>query len=234
MVRPLDPATAIGVTQPIIPLAAIIKLYVVGDPLLAWTGYGDLKFNAGQTGDTELDGSTFKGIGDIIELSTISEGVGGTDSLDVSLPGVDLNNNEMKQVIRDRNLWQFQRALAWLMLIDPVSGAITGKPFRIRTGRIDSMPYSENANGGIIKCKIESQQAYGNEALNSRYSEQIDINSNDTSQKWIWSLANMSAVIGKATAAELNQQIGKNNPGSGAKYSRDGLIGFVAGNIGLV
>ncbi len=215
MVRPLDSATAAAVGNPIIPLAAIVRLYIVGDPLLAWTGLGDLVFGAGATGDPELDGATFKGIGSIIELAGISEGVGGTDGLAITLPGVDLNNLAMKQVIRDRNLWQFQRGLVWLMLINPDTGAITGKPFRVRTGRIDSMPYRQQNGEGSITAVIEGQQAYGTEALNSRYSEQPDININDTSQKWVWNLANMSAIIGKSTAAELNRQVAATNPGGG-------------------
>lgn len=218
MVRPLDPATATATTQSIIPLAAIVKLYVVGDPLLAWTGYGDLVFAANQTGDTELDGNTFKGLEDIVELAGISEGIGGTDGLEITLPGVDLNDDEMKQVIRDRDRWQFQRGIVWLMLLDPDTYAIAGKPFRIRTGRIDNMPYSEANGKGVIKCTIEGQQAYGNEALNSRYSEQVDINPNDTSQTWVWNLANMSAIIGQATAPSLNHQISYTNAGSGYNY----------------
>jgi hypothetical protein len=199
--------------------------------LLAWTGIGDLTFGAGQTGDTELDGVTFKGIGDALELSGLSEGIGGTDGLQVTLPGVDLNSNEMKQIIRDRDLWQFQRALTWLMLIDPDTGAITGKPFRIRTGRIDNMPYKEDRGKGSLNCVIEAQQAYGNEALNSRYSEQSDINSTDTSQKWVWNLANMSPIIGRSTAAEVNRQIAATNPGSGYIMKSGGGGGWALGNL---
>jgi hypothetical protein len=218
MVRPLDPATATATSGVIIPLAAIVYLDIQNDPLYAWTGIGDLTFAAGATGDAGLDGKTFYGLGDILEMKSISEGVGGSDGLEISFPGVDLNDTMMQQVIRDRDRWQFRRAIAWLMLLDPVTMGIAGKPFRIKTGRMDSMPFEENNEGATIKCVIEGQQSYGNEPLNTRYSEQIDLNSVDTSQKYVYQLANMSPIIGISSVAEVNAAIADTNtsptPGS--------------------
>lgn len=201
MSRPLEAATKAAFSKPILPLAVILRLEIQDDPLYAWTGIGDLVFTAGQTGDPSLDGMTFKGTGDIVEISTVSEGVGGSDALEVAMPGVDIANPMMRQLIRDRRRWQFKRAVVWLMALDPDTDAIAGKPFRIKTGRIDAMPYSENGDGGVIKCVIEGQQAYGNQAINTRYSEQINLNPNDNSQTWVHALANQSAELGKSTAS---------------------------------
>ncbi len=192
MTRPLETATATAVSAPILPLAAIVYLDILDDPLFAWTGIDDLIFTAGQTGDISLDSKTFKGIGTIIEISNVSEGVGGSDALEMSLPGVDPLQPMMKQLITDRRRWQFRRAIVWMLVLDPVTGSIEGKPFRIKTGRMDKMPYTESNQGGVIKVKIEGQQAYGSEPLNSRYSEQVDLNPNDNSQKWVHSLANIT------------------------------------------
>jgi len=186
------------------------------------------------TGDPSLDGKTFSGLGDILEINTVSEGVGGSDGLEITFPGVDLNDTMMQQVIRDRDRWQFRRAIVWLMLLDPVTFLVAGQPFRIKTGRIDSMPFEENNEGGTIKCVIEGQQSSADEPLNTRYSEQIDINANDTSQKYIYQLANMSAIIGKSTTAELNQAIvvgntspipGETGGGGGAAFTGGGSGG---------
>jgi hypothetical protein len=246
MVRPLEAATANALNEPVIPLAAIVSLDIQDDPLLAWTGIGDLTFAAAATGDAALDGKTFKGIGEIIEIKTVSEGVGGSDGLEIAFPGVSLDNTMMKQVIRDRRRWQFKRALVWMMLLDPDDFTIAGKPFRIKTGLIDSMPFDENDNVGVIKAVIEGQQSYGNEPLNTRYSEQIDLNPNDTSQKYVYHLANMSAIIGKSTATELNTMIaiansggssvvpGVTGSGGGYTYGGGGNGGGLRSSVNLV
>jgi len=199
MTRPLEAATITSLNGKDLPLAAIVYLDILGDNVLAWTGIGDLVFGAGQTGDASLDGKTFTGVGTFIELSEISDGIGGSDALEISLPGVDVGQPALRQLITNRNAWQFRRAIVWLMTLDAETYAITGKPFRIKTGRMDRMPLSENNNNGVVRCVIEGQQSYGDIPLASRYSEQIDINPNDTSQKWAHSLANMKAIIGKST-----------------------------------
>lgn len=196
MTRPLDTTTAAALDLPVIPLATIVRLDIVGDPLYCWTGLGDLTFGASETGDPALDGFTYLGTGTAIDIGQVSEGAGGSDALELSLAGVSLSDPMLRQVIANRNRWQFKRALVWMMLLDATTGAIAGKPFRIKTGRIDKMPYDESNGIGIVKCRIEGQQSYSKEATGTRYSEQRDIVSTDTSQDYIYSLANMAAQFG--------------------------------------
>lgn len=216
MTRPLHATTALALDKPELPLAAILYLDILGDPLYCWSGIGDLVFAAAQTGDPSLDGLTFNGTGTLIEISSVSEGVGGSDALEIALPGVDLAQPMLRQLITNRNRWQFRRAVVWLMALDPVTYAIAGNPFRIKTGRMDQMPYTENAKGGVVKCKIEGQQSYGDTPLASRYSEQIDINSADVSQKYVHSLANMTAALGQPSASPSN--IASNGGSSGPSW----------------
>jgi hypothetical protein len=64
---------------------------------------------------------------------------------------------------------------------------------------MDQMVVAEDDDGtGTVACTIESQQAYASQATNSRYSEQGEIDPTDTSQKWVWQLANMTPAIGQA------------------------------------
>lgn len=208
MTRPLQAATSTALGQPILPLAVIVYLDVESDPLYAWSGIGDLSFAAAATGDPSLDGKTFLGTGTLIEVGEVSEGAGGSDALELTLPGVDLGEPMLRQLITNRNRWQFRRAVVWLMVLNPDTNAIEGKPFRIKTGRMDQMPYSENDRSGQVKCVIEGQQSYGDIPLASRYSEQLDINPNDTSQNWVHALANMNATIGKATVTPVSSATG--------------------------
>ena len=167
---------------------------------MTWTGLGNLTFAGGATGDSYLDGNTFIGAGTAIEIGNATDQIGGSDVLTLSLAGVDITQPILRQVIYNRDRWQFRRALIWMMTLDPVTYAITGKPFRIKTGRMDQMPYTENASGGIVQCKIEGQQSYGKQPLMTRYSEQLDIDSADISQNYIYSLANMTAALGTPSA----------------------------------
>lgn len=195
--RQVEAATKTAFDGEILPLAVILSLDIADDPLYCWSGHGDLTFGPGETGDPSLDGQTFVGTGDIIDISNISEGIGGSDALEISMPGVSLDEPLLRQLIRDRRRWQFKRAVVWLLVLDPDTLDIVGKPFRIKTGRIDKMPFKDNGKSGTIKCVIEGQQSYGNIPLGSRYSEQFDLNPLDTSQKYVHSLANMNATIGK-------------------------------------
>lgn len=194
--RPLDTATAAAFQQSDLPIAFIIYLDILSDPLLTWTGMGDLVFTAGQTGDALLDGQTFTGSGTLFEIGASTDAIGGSDVMTLSLAGVDITMPLLRQLIYNRNRWQFRRATVWMMVLDPVTYAIAGKPFRVKTGRMDQMPYSESANGGIVQCKIEGQQAYGKQPSMTRYSEQLDLDSGDISQNYIYSLANMTAALG--------------------------------------
>ncbi len=113
MTRLLDALTKTALQQPILPFAAIIRLDVDTDPLFCWSGIGDLVFTAGQTGDSALDTYTFTGTGTAAEISTVSEGVGGSDALEISLPGVDMDLPALRQLMRDKRLgvgsWRLTR-----------------------------------------------------------------------------------------------------------------------------
>lgn len=228
MTRPLDSATSTALGLPDLPFAALLSLDILGDPLIAWNGIGDLVFGAGVTGDPSLDGNTFAGIGSIIEISTVSDGVGGSDTLEISLPGVDPFQPAMRQVITNRNRWQFRRAVVWLMALDPDTLAVVGKPFRIKTGRMDRMPFNEANKQAVIKCSIEGQQAYGNSPLGTRYSEAIDINPNDISQNFVYSLANMSPQMGQDSASSGGYNSGGASSGGGG--SGQGGVRFMQNN----
>lgn len=179
--------------------AYIIRLDVENDPLFAWTGFGDLTFGASQTGDTALDGQTFQGITHLIaEVGAVQDGQGGSGALEIVVPGVDLQDEMMRQVVFDRRRWQFRPGRVWIALFDD-NGALLGNPIRMRSGYMDKMTVTEDDDGqGTVKCIIESQQAYAGPALNTRYSEQREIDSADNSQDWVWQLANMTPALGQA------------------------------------
>jgi hypothetical protein len=178
--------------------AYIIRLDVEADPLFAWTGFGDLVFAPGQTGDTALDGFTFAGITHLIaEVGAVQDGQGGGGALEITLPGVDLTDEMMRQIVYDKRRWQFLPGWVWIALLDD-NGNLIGNPIRMRSGRMDKMPIVEEDDGkGTLKCVLEGQQAYATQANNTRYSEQKELDPNDNSQDWVWQLANMTPALGQ-------------------------------------
>ena len=199
MARTLDPATKTATEAENLNLAWIIRLDIETDPVFAWTGFGDLTFGAGATGDAALDTFTFEGITHLIgEIGAVTDGDSGSDALELRLPGVDLQDELMKQVVYDKRKWKFRPGRVWLALFND-AGNVIGKPIRVKTGHIDQMAVQESEDGdGVIVCTIESQQSYAAEALNSRWSEQTELDPNDNSQQYVYALANMTPALGQA------------------------------------
>jgi hypothetical protein len=180
-------------------VAYIIRLDVETDPLFAWTGYGDLVFGASETGDPSLDSQTFYGITHLVADIGAVEDSHGSNGLKIVLPGIDLTAPAMQQVVYDKRKWQFKAARIWLLFLDD-NGAIIGKPIRVRSGKMDQMKVIETDDGeGIVECMVESAQAYAGEALNTRYSEQAELDATDNSQRYVWQLANQNPTVGKRT-----------------------------------
>lgn len=219
MTRPLDTATAAAFQTSDLPLAFIVRLDILSDPLLIWSGLSDLVIGASAYGDTALDGATYTGTGNLVQIGNITDSLGGSDALEISLPGVDLTMPALKQLIYNRNRWQFRQAWVWMMVLDPVTYAIVGKPFRVFTGRMDQMPYSETKAGGVVKCRIEGQQSYGEQPSLTRYSENIStVNSSDVSQNYVYSLANMTASLGTPSAKPTTTYPGGGYLGGGYRF----------------
>lgn len=215
MARTIDPATAALVDSPTVGWAYFIRLDIASDPILVWTGFGSYSFLAGFA-DTALAGQTFDGITHLVgEVSPVTEGQGGSEALRLSLPGVNLADEAMRQVVYDRRQWQFRQAWVWVALLGP-TGDMVGSPIRLKSGRMDQMTVVENEDGsGTVYCQIESAQSYSGEALFTRYSEQKDLDSTDISQDYVWSLANMTPAIGSATNLVAAQPSGYNSPYNG-------------------
>jgi hypothetical protein len=197
------------------------------DPIFAWTGFGDLTFTPGQTGDGALDGKTFEGITHLVaEIGAVGDGDTGSEALELRLPGVDLLDEAMKQVVYDRRKWKFRQAWVWLAFLDD-AGNVIGKPVRVKTGRMDQMAVRESEDGeGMVVCSIESQQSYAAEALASRWSEQGDIDPADTSQQWVWSLANMTPALGQSNVIPGGNPYSSYYSG-GRMFDSDGRNAFV-------
>ena len=199
--RSLDAPTTAAITSSSVFPIWLARLDISNDPVYIHTGIGNIAFSAGQTGDAGLDGYTFAGIGDIGSISAIQDDATGSQSVVLGLPGVQLTGDYLNQLVFNQYTWQGNRAWLWFAAGNN-AGAIIGNPTRVKTGRMDQMPITIDAdtNTGKIMLTIESQQSYSNVPLYTRYSEQIEIDPLDMSQIYIPDLANKSPVIGDSTS----------------------------------
>lgn len=175
----------------------IVRLDILGDPVYAWTGRG--LFQPSGTGDAALDGNTYIGLGPIQAINDIEDTEAGSQRVTLQLPGIDLNDDLLQQIVVNSNKWQFRQAWIWYGLLNETYNVIAN-PARIKTGRMDQMQVSHSGITGTVLVTVESHQSYASQALGSRYIQQKDIDSTDKSQDFVHDLANKQPGIGIVNA----------------------------------
>lgn len=193
MARDLHPATAAALEAATIYPAWVVRLDIKDDPLEVWTGLRD--FTPSGTGDAALEGRTYEGVGLIGQIGAIIDSAEGSQAVSLTLPGIDPNGDALKQFVWDARVWQFRQSWIWLALMD-AAGAVIGRPIRFKTGRMDRVYARSTEDGGELVVDLESHQVYAAQALTSRYSEQTDIDTSDTSQRFVHDLANRQPNLG--------------------------------------
>lgn len=184
------------VQEPDIRPVWIVRLDITTDPVYAWTGRGP--FAPTSTGDDALDGNTFIGVGNIGKITAVKDGEKGSSAVTLSLPGVDLNDDLLKQIITNSETWQFRQAWIWFGLLDNSLGVIAN-PTRIKTGRMDQMMIGGSGSEGTVNVIVESYQAYAQRALQSRYIDQKILDATDKSQDFVHDLSNKQPGVGIPT-----------------------------------
>ena len=196
MARDLTAGMITEVQEPLIKPVWILRLDIDTDPLYAWTGRGD--FAPTGTGDSALDGNTFTGLGNIGKIGNIEDTENGSSAVQLILPGVDLNDTALQEVVLNERLWQNRQGWIWFGLLDTTYATIIS-PTRVKTGRMDQMTVAGSGSSGIVTIALESHQSYVSQALNTRYSQQEELDATDTSQNYVHDLANRQPGIGLST-----------------------------------
>lgn len=212
MTRSIDSTTLANIQEPVIYLIWFIRLDVQGEPVYINSGMVDLFFGSGLGYDPALVGFTFKGVGIIGSIDTVTDSTDGSQSLNLTLPGVQLGGDYLSQFVNNADLWQHYPGYIFCGTTDS-SGNLSGKPFRIKSSRMDQITITIDPDGntGTLVVALESQQSYSGEALFTRYSEQPDIDSTDTSQQLSAAIANAVPGIGiSSTNPVTTQQIAQN------------------------
>lgn len=215
MARDLTAGMITEVQESLIKPVWILRLDIDTDPLYAWTGRGD--FSPTGTGDSALDGNTFIGLGNIGKIGDIEDTENGSNAVQLVLPGVDLNETALQEVVLNERLWQNRQGWIWFGLLDTTYNTIIS-PTRVKTGRMDQMTVSGSGSTGTVTVALESHQSYVSQALNTRYSQQDELDGTDTSQDYVHDLANRQPGIGQSdnfTSMDDFISIGIGNEGGG-------------------
>lgn len=194
--RDLHEDAAAEVIAPQIKPVWIVRLDIETDPVYAWTGRG--QFVASDTGDDALDGHTYDGLGNIGEISSIKEDNNGSDTVTLTLPGVELDQELLDQIVNDARKWQGRRAWLWLAFLNETYGVVAN-PIRVKSAVMDQMKLNDDGGTGTIVVTLESHQAHISRQTRTRYSRQRDIDPEDASQDYIHDLANKQPPVGEKT-----------------------------------
>lgn len=156
MSRDLHASTAAALPSGPYRPVLIGRFNIVDDPVYAWTGTG-LYMPTG-TSDTALNGNTYDPAEGFIELTPIKEDLGMGGPVVLTMAGHDLDEDLLRQVVRDKRAWRLKPAYLWAALLDSSFNAVVGEPFRMKTGVMTRMEVSRNADEAVVRVTIDGDR----------------------------------------------------------------------------
>jgi hypothetical protein len=204
-------ALGAGVIRPVL----IGRLDIASDPVVAWTGPG--VFAPTGTGDAALDGRTFLPLAPFLEMSPIEEdqGIGGPVTL--ALTGHDLDEETLRQVVRDKRQWRGQPAYLWLGLLAADEKSVIADPVRIKSGVMTGMTVLRNKETAEVRVTLDADLGNARSAP-YRWLDHSRIYPSDTFSAYIIKLANKPQGL---TGADVR---------AGVEYERY-VAGVIAGAV---
>lgn len=85
------------------------------DPAFGWTGPGVLAPSG--TGDPILDGNLFSSAEGAVSITDFVENMGNGRPLTLTFSAPDTDTEIIRQIVRDRRVWQLRRAKIWLFFL---------------------------------------------------------------------------------------------------------------------
>jgi hypothetical protein len=153
MTRSLEAAVASAIAGSVLRPVFIGRLDIADDPVYAWTGPG--LYAPTGTDDTALNDITFDPAGSFFEISDITEdqGIGGPVTLRAD--ATDLDQDLLRQVVRDKRKWFGQSAYLWWGLLNETETAVLADPIRIKTGVMTTMNLVRSHESVYVSVTID-------------------------------------------------------------------------------
>lgn len=180
--------TALGLKtiRPVI----IAYLDIASDPIAMWTGQGT--FLPSGTADSVLNGKTFYPEDAFSDMSEISEDQGIGGPVTVSLKANSLDEDAMRQMVRDRSQWRGRNAYIWMGLYSEGFAAVVADPVRIKTGVMTEVIIKRSAGDVSIDITIDTDLQNAQSAP-FRWTDHQRIYSDDQFSAFVHELANKPA-----------------------------------------
>lgn len=153
MSRDLTSATSTALQQRVVRPVLIVRLDFATDPITAWNGPGI--FAPSGSGDAALDGQTFTRVDAVVELSPIKEDQGIGEPVVLTATAHDLDEEALRQVVRDKRAWRGKPAYIWVGLMDSDHATVISDPFRAKTGVMTQMKVMRTAEESVIQITID-------------------------------------------------------------------------------
>lgn len=188
---------------------------ILTDPLVAWTGYGP--FAPTGTGDSALDGQTFFAMAPFMELSAIKEdqGIGGPTTITIS--GHDLDEELLRQIIRDKRQWRGRKAWLWLGLLNADEATVIASPARIKTGVMTQMVTSRDGEEASVTVTIDQDLGRAQGSF-FRWLDHTRIFPTDTWSTFIVQLANQPGGFADSEVYDRPGEPGGGPPEPGSDF----------------
>ena len=158
----LQTAASAPVNVPVL----FVYLDVVDDPLLAWSGRGDIEITGSADPLLSLD-PTFFGLGAIASVSGVTHSAaGGIQDVTLILNYADFEDDATQAFVNDNAKWNRRPAVIWTSYLDTTTGTLIAPPIRLATMRMIGARMVDGAEPQIaIRCAakatVDGQRANG-------------------------------------------------------------------------
>jgi len=174
----IDSVTQAQLEQPILRWRVLAWLDFDGDPLRATSGLYDLTIS-GQS-DAELNGTYFSIDSNLIGVGPVKHSEQGTETVEISLSGLLVNNADLLATIGNSALWQGRTARLWFYVVNENEQRV-GQYIPYYTGYMDAIQISGSPQSQTITLTIENYLASISGSQGKTYLIQNVYDSGDTS-----------------------------------------------------
>ena len=198
-------------------------LDIKDDPVYGWTGNG--VFAPTGTGDPDLDGNLFAPAESAVDITDFVENMANGEGVTLTFSAPDTDADVIKQVVRDRRVWQLRRMKLWLFFQDTDEKTILPFYRQVFGGYIVSAKTSRKpGEPGAIIIEGDADLALAAGAP-ARLVDHARFNAGDTWSSWILDLVNgliagTNNILTNGRAA-TGGAAGRSRGTGGPKYSYD-------------
>lgn len=201
------------VTAPVVRPVLVGWFDFVGDPAFGWTGPGLLAPTG--TGDPILDNNVFSSAEGAVRVSDFSESTSGARAVQVTFSAHDNDADIVRQIVRDRRVWQLRRAKIWLFFLQADEASVHSDFVQLFSGVIAQASLSrQTGDVAEITLDLDADLRRAGSAP-ARLQDHSRFNAADAFSSFIARLANgpLASALPPPTSGGIGNDRGSTNAG---------------------